>query len=40
MSIVFVHNQLKVKTVFFQTIQFSISKQFKYQNSPILLYQL
>ena len=28
-------NNLNVKTVLFQTIQFSMSTQFKYQNSSI-----
>ena len=31
----FVYTQLNVKTVLFQTIQFSISTQFKCQNSSI-----
>ena len=34
-SIVFVHTHLNVKEVLFQTIHFSISTQFKYQNSSI-----
>ena len=33
MSIVFVYPQLNVKTVIFQTIQFSIQKQFHLNNS-------
>ena len=33
--IAFVYTQLNVKTVLFQTIQFSISTQLKYQNSSI-----
>ena len=34
--IVFVYTQLNVKTALFQPIQFSISTQFKCQNSSIL----
>ena len=34
-SIVFVHIQLNVKTVQFQTIQFGISTQFRRKNSSI-----
>ena len=32
---VFVHTELNVKTVLFQTIQFSVSSQITYQNSSI-----
>ena len=35
MSTIFVYTQLNVKTVLFQTFEFSMSTQFTYQNSSI-----